>query len=127
MRIAVVVLGVTQLLNLALVPWLAHAGLALSIGLGAMVNATWLGWGLRRNGTYRPCAGWGRLVVQVVLACAVLCVWLVWMGQRWDWTALGASPWMRVGLLGVTLIGSAVLYFGCLILSGVQLRALFKR
>jgi len=41
-KIAVVVLLITQLFNLLFVPWLAHAGLALSIGLGAMVNALWL-------------------------------------------------------------------------------------
>jgi putative peptidoglycan lipid II flippase len=39
-KIAMVVLVFTQLLNLALVPFMAHAGLALSIGLGALVNAT---------------------------------------------------------------------------------------
>ncbi len=38
-RIAMVVLVITQLLNLALVPLFRHAGLALSIGLGALVNA----------------------------------------------------------------------------------------
>jgi putative peptidoglycan lipid II flippase len=39
MRIAIVALVVTQLLNVALVPCCKHAGLALSIGLGALVNA----------------------------------------------------------------------------------------
>jgi hypothetical protein len=29
-------------MNVVFVPWLGHAGLALSIGLGALVNATWL-------------------------------------------------------------------------------------
>ena len=42
MRIAIVVLVITQLLNFVLVPLLQHAGLALSIGLGALVNAGWL-------------------------------------------------------------------------------------
>ena len=32
-RIAIVVLVLTQLMNLVFVPWLGHAGLALSIGL----------------------------------------------------------------------------------------------
>src|SRR5690606_30626361 len=33
-KIAIVVLVLTQLMNLLFVPWLAHAGLALAIGLG---------------------------------------------------------------------------------------------
>jgi O-antigen/teichoic acid export membrane protein len=37
MQIALVVLVLTQLLNLVLVPWLAHAGLAMAIGLGLVV------------------------------------------------------------------------------------------
>ena len=126
-RIAVVVLVVTQLLNLVLVPVLAHAGLALSIGLGAMVNAAWLGLGLRRKGAYCPREGWARFVVQVLLACALLCLWLIWVAQHWDWTALRASPWMRMGLMGVTLVVSAGLYFGSLALAGVKLRALLRR
>ena len=53
-KIAIVVLVLTQLLNLALVPVFQHAGLALAIGIGALVNATWLLVGLRRKGSYRP-------------------------------------------------------------------------
>jgi len=56
-KIGIGVLVVTQLLNLVLVPWLGHAGLALSIGLGALVNALLLLWGLLRVGAYRPHPG----------------------------------------------------------------------
>ena len=87
-RIAVAVLIITQLFNLALVPYLAHAGLAFSIGLGALVNAAWLLWGLRKNGTYVMSAGWWRFVLQVLVACAVLGAWLWWSAQYWDWTCL---------------------------------------
>jgi putative peptidoglycan lipid II flippase len=58
-RIAVVVLVVTQLLNIAFVPLLQHAGLALSIGVGALINAAWLLAGLHRRGSWRPQPGWG--------------------------------------------------------------------
>jgi putative peptidoglycan lipid II flippase len=58
-KIAVVVLVLTQLLNLVLVPLFAHAGLALAIGLGALVNAAWLWLGLRKQGRYQPLAGGG--------------------------------------------------------------------
>jgi putative peptidoglycan lipid II flippase len=43
-------------------PWCRswqHAGLALSIGLGALVNATVVAGGAARRGSYRPQPGWG--------------------------------------------------------------------
>ena len=58
-KIAVFVLIATQLANLALVPWLAHAGLALSVSLGACVNALALFIGLKRRGLYRAQGKWG--------------------------------------------------------------------
>jgi putative peptidoglycan lipid II flippase len=50
-RIGIAVLVITQCLNAVFVPFLNHAGLALSIGLGSLVNATWLLIGLRRRST----------------------------------------------------------------------------
>jgi putative peptidoglycan lipid II flippase len=126
-RIAVAVLIITQLFNLALVPSLAHAGLALSIGLGALVNAAWLLWGLRKNGAYVMSAGWLRFVLQVLVACAVLGVWLWWSVHFWDWTALSATPWLRVGLMIGVLVVSALLYFATLALTGLNLRVLLRR
>jgi putative peptidoglycan lipid II flippase len=115
------------LLNLLLVPWLAHAGLAWSIGLAALVNAGWLWWGLRRQGRYQPAAGWGRFVLQVAVGCVVLAVWLRGCAQTWDWTGLQAQPWVRVGWMAVVLAGSAVLYFGTLRLCGLPLRKLWRQ
>jgi putative peptidoglycan lipid II flippase len=125
-RIAVVVLVITQLFNVVLVPFLAHAGLALSIGLGALVNAAWLLWGLRKQGTYVPSEGWLRFTLQVLAACAVLCVWLGFCAWYWDWTALHAMPWSRVGLMAGVLLVSAIAYFATLRLVGFQLRTLWR-
>ena len=125
-RIAVVVLIITQLLNLVLVPFFAHAGLALSIGLGALVNAAWLLWGLRKQGTYVPGQDWPRLTGQVLCACAVLATWLWFCAWYWDWTALHAMPWSRVGLMVGVLLVSAIGYFATLRLVGFQLRRLWR-
>ena len=90
-RVALGVLALTQLLNLVLVPMFSHAGLALSIGLGACVNAGWLWWGLRRRGHYQPAPGWARLGLQVGLACAVLALGLSWVAQHLDWLEIGRA------------------------------------
>jgi putative peptidoglycan lipid II flippase len=126
-RIAVAVLIITQLLNLVLVPYFAHAGLALSIGLGALVNAAWLLLGLKKQGAYQPSAGWWLFAGQVFGACLVLGAWLVWAAQFWDWTALHSTPWIRIGLMGGVLAASAALYFAALTFMGLNLRKLLRR
>ena len=126
-RIAIAVLVFTQLLNIALVPWIAHAGLALSIGLGALLNALWLLAGLLRRGSYRPQPGWFKFGLQVVAASALLAIFLIWGAQHFDWLALRATSARRAGLLALLLAGAAALYFGALAASGLQLRQLFRR
>jgi putative peptidoglycan lipid II flippase len=126
MRIAVAALVITQLLNVALVPWLHHAGLALSIGLGALVNAGSLLVGLLRRRSYRPSAGWGRFALQVLAASAVLGVFLLWAAHAFPWVAWRHQPWKRIGALAVILAGAGALYFGALVAAGVKLRQFVK-
>ena len=126
-KIAVVVLIITQLLNLALVPWLKHTGLALSIGLAALINATWLLIGLLRRGTYKPKPGWLKFIAQVIAASVLLAVLLLWGSQHFDWVGLRSNGLLRAGLLAAMMAGAAVLYFGVLMLSGLNLRQLLRR
>jgi putative peptidoglycan lipid II flippase len=121
-RIAIAVLVITQLLNIALVPLLKHAGLALSIGLGALINALWLLVGLLRRGTYRPQPGWGVFALQVVAASALLAVFLMWGANGFDWTALRAESLKRIGLLALMVGGGVAIYFAALLAAGLKLR-----
>ncbi len=119
-RIAIVVLAGTQLMNLFFVPWLGHAGLALSIGLAALVNATWLLTGLKRAGAYRPLPGWGVFMLRVLLACAALGGLLAWAGYTIDWIGLQAQWGQRAGWMASVLGGAALLYFAVLLASGLR-------
>jgi putative peptidoglycan lipid II flippase len=125
-KIAVVVLVCTQLFNWLLVPVLAHAGLALSIGLGALLNATWLLVGLLRRGAYRPLAGWGRFVLQVVAASAVLAVYLLWLSGWLNWLASGQHL-QRVFWLVASVLGAGMVYFGVLLVAGLNLRRFVRK
>ena len=126
-RIAIVVLVITQLLNLALVPFLQHAGLALAIGIGALINALWLLIGLVRRGSYTPTPGWGVFALQVLGASALLAAFLLWAAGAVSWLALRNQYFQRIGLLAGVLCASAAIYFVALWISGFKLRKLMKR
>lgn len=119
-RIAIFVLIITQMLNVVFVPWLAHAGLALSIAIGALVNATWLLIGLRSKGRYHPRSGWRVFLVRVACAAAVLALFLAWGTGHFDWLALRAEPLKRAALLAGMLLAAVVVYFGVLAMSGLK-------
>lgn len=126
-RIAVVVLVLTQLMNLVFVPRLGHAGLALSIGVGALINAGWLYVGLRRAGLYTPAPGWALFGLRVVAATAAMGAALAWAAQAVDWIGLRQQPWQRVGLMAACLAGAILLYFACLLATGLKLRHFVRR
>jgi putative peptidoglycan lipid II flippase len=126
MLIAVAVLVLTQVLNFLLVPVLQHAALTLTIGIGALVNAAWLLIGLIRRGSYQPEPGWGRFLIQVLLATAVLAVLLVWGNQHFDWIGLRAERLYRIGLLAAMIAAAAVLYFAVLALCGLKVRSFVR-
>jgi putative peptidoglycan lipid II flippase len=132
-RIAAAVLVLTQLMNLVFVPilhqryGLGHAGLALSVGLGATINAAWLFIGLRRQGSYVPAAGWGAFALRVVAASAVLGAGLAWAAHAIDWIALGERRLLRIGMMAACLAGAAILYFVTLRATGLKLREFVRR
>jgi putative peptidoglycan lipid II flippase len=126
-RIAIVVLVLTQALNLALVPWLAHSALTLSISIGALINALWLLRGLVKLTVYRPAPGWGLFALRVLLACVALGAALVWAAHAIDWIAAQARPWWRAGMLAAVLVAVALLYFGVLAACGLRLRQFMRR
>lgn len=126
-KIAIMVLVLTQLLNAILVPWLAHAGLALAIGLGACINALALLTGLRRRGVYRPGAGWGRFMLRLVPALAALAAVLLAADRHIDWIALQPWPGLRALWLGGVLLACMLAYFGLLLAAGMRPRDFTRR
>jgi putative peptidoglycan lipid II flippase len=126
-RIGIAVLVLTQVLNAIFVPLFAQAGLALSIGLASLVNAGWLLSGLKRAGRYQPAPGWLAFGARVVFASAMLGLGMWWANQHFDWLALRAHPWQRVGLLAGCLVAAAGIYFGALVATGLNLRQMIRR
>jgi len=117
-RVAIVVLVLTQLMNLVFVPWLGHVGLALSVGLGATINSLLLLTVLMRRGLYRPAAGWGVFLLRLIVSLLAL-TGVLWMAAGWaDWIALGNQPALRgLTMLGVVAAGAST-YGVCLLMMG---------
>ncbi len=119
-KIAVFVLILTQVFNLVFVPMFAHAGLALSIGLGASVNALLLVTLLRRRKLYEPGPGWMRFGIKIMPALAALSAVLWAADQSLDWVALSAHPGRRVLWLIGVICGAAGAYFAMLFACGFR-------
>ena len=126
-RIAIGVLVLTQLLNAAFVPFLGVAGLALSIGVGALVNAGLLLWGLRRQGSYRPLPGWTGFALRVLIGSAAMGGLQMYLSRHFDWIALGQHEGLRALAMAGSLGASALLYFAVLLASGLRLGQFTRR
>lgn len=125
-KIAVVTLVFTQLLNLLLIWELRHAGLALSISLGACLNAALLLRGLRSRAIYMPQPGWGIFLLKLALAVYVMgaVLWLL-SGDTTGWLAAGAVE--RIGRMGVLVCAGAGSYFATLWVLGFRPRDFARR
>ena len=115
------------MMNAMLVPFLAHAGLALSIGLGALLNAAWLLIGLLRKGRYRPQPGWLMFGLKVGFATMLLAAFLLAASYQFDWLLLRQHAGLRLGAMSLVIALSALIYFGTLWLSGLRVQTFFRR
>lgn len=126
--IAIRVLLATQVMNFIFVNLLKlhHVGLALSIGLGGMINAAWLLVALKRQGSYQPGKGWKSFSLQTLVACIALAAYLIFFAQYFDWHALHATPWLRIIIVLALILGAIILYFLILALSGCKIKKMLR-
>jgi putative peptidoglycan lipid II flippase len=113
-------------MNIVFVPWIAHAGLALSIGLAASINAAFLFHLLKKRGLYTPEPGWGLFLIRLGGALFLLAGVGMWIAAQFDWIALKTEPFLRIGALLIVILACAISYFGALLLMGFRFRD-FKR
>lgn len=125
-KIAIVTLIMTQLMNLAFIGPLKHAGLALSIGLAACLNASLLYWQLRKRKIFTPQPGWGAFLLKLVIAVLVMSAALFAVMQVMpDWEQ-GTMPWRLLRLMAVVIAGAAA-YFITLGAMGFRPRDFARR
>ena len=118
-KVAAMAMAINVGCNFLLVGRYGHVGLALATALAAIFNALILGWGLIREGAYRPEPAWGKFIIRLTIASAAMAV-LLWRCSPpfAEWVAMSASSRFLV-LAG--LIGSAALLYGvCLWITGLR-------
>jgi putative peptidoglycan lipid II flippase len=120
-KVAIATLVVTQALNAVFVPFLRHAGLALSISVGAMLNAGWLYVLMRRSGAYQPQPGWAAFLVKLAVALYIMggALWYA-MGRESSWFEVDAK--MRAVKLALVILAGIAAYFGSLAAMGLRPR-----
>lgn len=125
-KIAIVTLVMTQLMNLAFIGPLKHAGLSLSISLAACLNASLLYWQLRKQNIFTPQAGWGRFLTRLIIAVLVMAAALFGMLYVMpDW-AQGNMAHRLIRLMVVVVVG-VVAYFATLALLGFRVKDFARR
>ena len=125
-KIAIVTLIMTQLMNLAFIGPFKHAGLALSIGLAACLNASLLYWQLRKQQIFTPQPGWQRFLLRLVVAVIVMAAALLGVLSVMPEWSQGTMAWRLLRLMAVVAVG-AIAYFATLALLGFKVKEFARR
>ncbi|MEX2198877.1 MAG: murein biosynthesis integral membrane protein MurJ [Burkholderiales bacterium] len=114
-KIGVLTLAATQLMNLAFIVPFKHAGLALSVGLGACLNAGLLYRALRKAGIYVPQPGWGPFAAKTALAVCAMAALLHFVMPSGAWWLQATWQHKVPAIAGLVLLGA--LAYGALLLA----------
>jgi len=119
-KIAVIAMVANIVLNLALIVPLAHAGLALATSLAALLNASLLYLGLRKDKVFQPRPGWFIFILRILMASLCLTLLLKWgSGSLADWLNIGT--WERALQLTGWIVTGVLVYFASLAVFGFRL------
>ncbi len=132
-RIAIIAMISNMVMNILFVAPLVlleyeapHVGLALATTCSAYINAIMLYRGLHSSKIFIPVPGWGKLLVQIALACSLMAL-LLWQITPALSTWSGWPAHERLLRLGLVIALAICAYFSVLWLSGVRPASLRRR
>lgn len=113
-------------MNLAFIGPLKHAGLSLSIGTAACLNAALLYWQLRKQKIFTPQPGWLAFLLRLIIAVLVMAAALLGVMHLMPEWSLGTMPFRLMRLLAVVIAG-VVAYFATLLVLGFRVKEFVRR
>lgn len=125
MKISIYVILLTQFLNIFLINFLQHAGLALSISLAAWMNVFFLFYYLYKKNIFKPEPGWYKFLERVFFSITVMIAILLGILMIMPPWELGCMSYRILRLVLVCFITSIV-YLIALTLSGFNLFIFYK-
>ncbi len=122
-KIGIIALVANMAFNLMLVWHLRHMGLALATALSAWLNAGLLWYGLRKAGIYQAQAGWGMLLLRLLVAGGLMSAAIFALSAQTEVWFTGLAWQRALWLLAVVLCGVLV-YAVALLALGLRPRHL---
>ncbi len=113
-------------MNSAFIGPLKHAGLSLSIGPAACLNAALLYWQLRKQKIFTPQPGWLAFLLRLIIAVLVMAAALLGVMHLMPEWSLGTMPFRLMRLLAVVIAG-VVAYFATLLVLGFRVKEFVRR
>jgi putative peptidoglycan lipid II flippase len=125
-KIAILTLFCTQLMNLLFIGYLKHAGLALAISLAACINAGLLFYFLRKEKIFVLDEGWSIFILKIIVALSLMIISLFFLrGTFNDW--INYSSIERIVNLLFIIILSGLIYLTSLKFLGFDFKTFFKK
>jgi putative peptidoglycan lipid II flippase len=118
-KIAIFVLICTQIMNLIFIGPFKHAGLSLSIGLSACLNASCLCYFLIRKQLYQPQGNWGQFLLRLIIAVIIMSL-AIEIALHYLPVNFAGVMWLRIVSLVVIIIIAAIAYFSALFALGFR-------
>lgn len=124
-RIAVITLFVTQAMNLILIPYFQHVGLALAISVGATFNAAMLFLSIKKMNDFKIEPTTFIFLIKVILSAFAMGIILYFINPDFQYWVSISFIYRIILLLGLVALG-ALVFVSLLFFQGVKLNNLSK-